>query len=256
MNPRVATVIREMQEHCRPLNITEDDFYDQCCEPIPQLPFKISCDQGISKGVFLIEGADEVIKVPFSGYYDEDAYSEAMFDYEAQQEALDRGEEIDETELLTCPEYEDYFTEFCCAATPSIDTFEMWNYCALECAIYLEAEKEGLEEYFAREYKAGDMDGYPIYVQARAIMIDSDEGSSYRSHSKAQIESARKTREETQSPIYETDWIAEFIDCYGAEEFARLNKFLHKHRLTDFHSGNLGYINGIPVLVDYSSYKE
>ena len=65
MNPRVATVIREMQEHCRPLNITEDNFYDQCCEPIPQLPFKISCDQGISKGVFLIEGADEVIKVPF-----------------------------------------------------------------------------------------------------------------------------------------------------------------------------------------------
>lgn len=87
-------------------------------------------------------------------------------------------------------------------------------------------------------------------------MIDSDEGSSYRSHSNAQIESARKTREETQSPIYEPDWIAEFIDCYGAEEFARLNKFLHKHRLTDFHSGNLGYINGIPVLVDYSSYKE
>ena len=255
MEARIAETIKLMQKNCRIAELTEDDFYDVCYEPIKaELPFSASTDQGVSKGVILIEGATEVIKIPFTGAYDEDAYSDHMCTYDEQQEALDRGEEIAEEDILAYPEYENFFYPFEYANSPELELTEHWNYCALECAIYDAATKEGLDEYFAREYFAGKIGDHPVYVQARAMMFEDSNSSSTRTE--AELNRARTSRDKAVSPIHNPFWIADFVDCYGEDEFIRLNKFLHKHALRDFHDGNIGYINGIPVLVDYSSFSE
>ena len=45
-----------------------------------------------------------------------------------------------------------------------------------------------------------------------------------------------------------------FAETYGYEEFLRLNDFLEWYDINDLHSGNIGYINGKLVFIDYAGY--
>ena len=49
-------------------------------------------------------------------------------------------------------------------------------------------------------------------------------------------------------------WLATVISLYG-KRFARsLEKWTKENRVNDLHDGNLGYVKGKPVLLDYSGY--
>jgi hypothetical protein len=51
-------------------------------------------------------------------------------------------------------------------------------------------------------------------------------------------------------------WILNFIKLYGEKEFLRLCLFLEEEGINDLHEKNVGYIDGRPVLFDYSGYYE
>ena len=50
------------------------------------------------------------------------------------------------------------------------------------------------------------------------------------------------------------DWMLDFLIYYGEEMFKKLADFIFDENIYDLHNGNIGYLNGRPCLVDYSSY--
>ena len=46
----------------------------------------------------------------------------------------------------------------------------------------------------------------------------------------------------------------QFIDTYGIEEFKALEKFLSDNNINDLHEGNVGFIDGKIVFIDYGGY--
>lgn len=236
------------------------------------LPFQYSIDSGISKAVILIKGADFVIKIPFLTFFDEDYYDCCLQDNEQEvSDAIDAyiaklGVEdyiLSKEELAqvraSCsaePQAEDFYYELEGASNinlgPDIEpAIPDWDYCRLESVIYQLAVEEGLGAYFAEEAYLGTIADQPVYYQTRCIPKD----DSY----KITKEKARTTRhrcEELNVDCFDPGWIADFIDCYGEEELKRLNDFLYRYEITDLRPGNIGYLDGAPILFDYSGYRD
>lgn len=237
----------------KPHQVNVDNFEDIFVYPLtrdPELQDAIAVDEGVSKGVLIIKHAGEVIKIPFTGRWDADSFDDAMSNYHYACEHEDdpdiRPEDLQE------PQAEDFFYDFENASLR--DMAPHWDYCALECHIYECAKAAGLSDYFAREWCVGSSLGHPIYVQERARMYcDKEESKRY---TRAQIDKTFKTCEKINARCFNAVWIADFIDFYGEAEFKRLAAFLEEYGITDLHDGNVGYIDDLPVLVDYSDYRE
>lgn len=60
------------------------------------------------------------------------------------------------------------------------------------------------------------------------------------------------------SPLTEKHIVVghEFSKAYTEEEYKKLVAFLEKEGINDLHCGNVGMINGKPVLIDYCGYEE
>ena len=244
MDERVKIIYELLKESCTAVSkLCEDDF-DACfVKPLREnnsLSFSISSDTGASKGVILIEGASEVIKIPFHGYYDNRNYS-----YDRREASKNDKPE---------PNYEDYFYEFEYAGVSGIEDPNHWDYCNLECNIYERAVEEGFAEYFAAEYRVGKVHDHPIYAQQKARIYCDREDSSR--HSKERLKSTSQRCSELNIDCFNNVWISDFIDAYGESELIRLIQFVDKYDIGDLHDGNIGYIDEMPVLVDYSNYRE
>ena len=244
-----------------------------------------SIDSGISKAVIIIQGAPFVIKMPFftiyeSSTYDEDLRSweqgldEAINEY-AKKRVIETGNEEnyilthEELQLIRKqykeynpePTTEDYYYEIEGASNINLgDNIEPaipdWDYCRLESVIYQLAVEEGLGAYFAEEGYLGTIDQTPIYYQTRCIPMSSIT-IDYRSKEYAQKESKSKSIcDKLQIPCFDEVWISDFIDCYGEEEFKRLNSFLNRYEIEDLRRCNIGYLDNAPILFDYSGYRD
>ena len=265
-------------------NSEECDYYLE--DQLESLPFEHSIESGISKAVILIKGAPFVIKMPFFCLYDGDGYSTAYADWEgerdtAYEEFLQQQIEIHndseyriptEIEAQWFKEYnknhpepdgadELYYYDLEGAA--NIDLGEGadaaipdWDYCRLETVIYQLALEEGLSQYFAEEGYLGTIDNTPVYYQTRCIPLNSMsvpyDSAEYQKKSKK----SRKVCDELNIHCFSPIWISDFLDCYGIEEFKRLNDFLKCYEIDDLRACNIGYLDGAPILFDYSGYRE
>jgi len=200
----------------------------------------IGVDSGISKLVILIKGEDKVIKIPYSMLFDEESYNDDCSYW-------DSGENENAEE----PFPEDYLQKFFCACSDEIETSNEWDYCALECAIYKQAEAEDLAQYFAKEELYAMIKDYPVYVQQRVVPMDCDRLSRL-----SECDSTRKRCTQLNVKCFNDLWISDFFNYYGESEFVRLSQFLEKHHIYDLHEGNLGYYCGAPILLDYSDFNE
>lgn len=54
--------------------------------------------------------------------------------------------------------------------------------------------------------------------------------------------------------IASRNWVAKAAFCYGNSALADLAKFVKDFQIKDLHSGNLGYIDGLPVIIDWFSH--
>ena len=221
-------------------NAEEREFFLDDPLRMANLPFEFSIDSGISKAVILIKGEPFVIKIPFFKYYDDD-------DYWVEEEE----EEIDEDRFYYDLEGASNINlgEGIEPAIPD------WDYCRLESVIYQLALEEGLGAYFAEEGYLGTIDNTPVYYQTRCIpmsdmTIDYDSAEYEKKSNKS-----RKICENLKADCFNALWISDFIDMYGEEEFKRLNTFLKRYEIEDLRMANIGYLDGAPILFDYSGYR-
>lgn len=243
---KIETIIKILKEYCdfsHPL--TESNFENLITDELraqrENLPYSFTFDHGISKLVLLIPHENFVIKIPFTGWYEEDDYDYAYCEWEDAEKEDNRGPE---------PVLEDFYCPFEFANTPYITLPRADDYCALEVAIYEDAIEEGVAQYLAKEWKVDQIDEISIYAQERAKMLDDDKFDATAS------EKTCKRCEQLSLRCFNSMWIADFFEIYGEDEFVKLSKFLEKHRIHDLHAGNLGYIDNMPVIVDYSCYRE
>ena len=51
-------------------------------------------------------------------------------------------------------------------------------------------------------------------------------------------------------------WITDFLAMYGEEEFKALSDFLREMQIDDLRDCNVGYLDGAPILFDYSGFRQ
>lgn len=199
----------------------------------------LAADSGISKLVIFLKNQDYVLKIPYTQMFDEESYNSDLSYWEETNEGAE-------------PQEENYYYEFCSACSDAVETSDSWDYCALECAFYEEAHKAGLEKYFAKEELYAVILDYPIYIQQKVTPLEMKSTS----HSMQKISSTKKRCSELNVRCFNSTWITDFFEYYGEQEFLKLSNFLKEMNIYDLHGGNLGYLHGAPVLLDYSDFRE
>ena len=212
-------------------------------------------DHGVSKLVLIFDSLDFVIKIPFKG--------DSCGDYSYETRKLDSNDQtVRDSNGCTCYTYRDayptYDGQFTCANNFFEENSE-WDYCETESRVYNASIDHNIDTCLAKTWCIGNIDGYPIYAQEKAVMFTSYEArDTIRSHksTKEMNELRQKlwNSEEYQTELPCTEWCLDFINFYGEEKLKTLSGFLSKYNLHDFHDGNIGYIGMRPVLVDYSSW--
>lgn len=248
MEPKYEKYINALNEHCEictrsliDFTLSQLNMRDDIIDPLRRNSnIHFTWENGATKLVLLPRDEDFVIKIPFTGYWDEDDYESNMRSYERAEDRGEEPEEIIDT---------DFYYEFTYASIDEDDP-ECWDYCRLECAIYEKAAAAGLARYFAKEEIIGYLDDFfPIYAQEKVSafskVYDKDIG-----------QRTSKRCEELNVDCIHSMWVHDFFEIYGEEEYVKLANFLKEEDLWDFHGGNIGYRNGKPILMDYSGYND
>ena len=133
-----------------------------------------------------------------------------------------------------------------------------WDYCEVEADLAVEAKAWGLEKCFAETKFLGRAKDHPIYTQERCCMFDeafsSTNKEKYSKRTQSDYDSLREVREKIKFWGIDNNWVLDFLIYWGEEILKRLGEFIDKFDIEDLHCGNIGYRNGAPCLVDYSSY--
>ena len=207
-------------------------------------------DNGVTKGVLIFKELDFVVKIPFEGYC-----SETESHYENSNGSWIGSWSSRWNSRLHKVEYEEIFEDFTGA-----DTEDGWNYCEVEADLIDAAREEGLNRCFAATELLGFAKDHPIYIQEKCFMFcdarTSTNKEKYKNRTKADYDSLKEARERTDFWGIDNDWVLDFLIYWGEEMLKRLGQFLFVHDIEDLHNGNIGYRNGVPCLVDYSSYRE
>lgn len=92
----------------------------------------------------------------------------------------------------------------------------------------------------------------PLYAYRRI-----DEENYYNLSSEVTKEE-KKTLSNYNSPLVEKNLSVgvEFLRAYGETEYFRITDFLYEYNINDIHCGNIGYINGNFIIIDYAGYYE
>ena len=128
---------------------------------------------------------------------------------------------------------------------------EEWDYCDLEVAYYEGIIKEhGFQQFFLPlEQVYGT--NWPVYVQQKAEVFE-------YSKTRSSAESLERVKSEVkQSTSLPDEWLAVCLDNLNGD-MDRLNKlvFFLRENFYDLHCGNIGYLNGQAVIIDYAGYND
>ena len=203
-----------------------DDIFDR-------LPRDFSYDwaEGETKLVIIPFDYNWVIKIPYNGY---------------------AGKRMTNGTICHYADYFDY---------GSTDIRHFWDYCYTESCLYQKARTKKIAEIFAKEIYIGSINGYPIYAQQKAEGYDMEACSfSELKITKEESEylgSILQNNDTSVGPSFTTStytWLADVLIYYGRVFLNKVLSFIKKNEISDLHSGNVGYINNRPVIIDYSSF--
>lgn len=133
------------------------------------------------------------------------------------------------------------------------------DFCAIEVDRSEDICKYGYGDLIAKEYYYGRVCDIPIYIQEKAIIyLDIYDGDTLRTQEEVtsvkNVTSSFFNFDEYFSLIPDR-WIADLINIIGVEKTIEFFDFLiDVDYNNDLHLGNIGYIKGKPVLVDYSGF--
>ena len=202
--------------------LTENDFEDKVLSNLPD-DLKYHYEYGATKLVIILPDCDFVIKIPFSGSYQD---------------------------FYRTDGYEGEYVEF---ENADFETCE-WDYCKTEVNHYILAKNAGFEKYFAKTECIGTINNYPIYIQQKAEIFS--ETKDLNSYSEEKKSSTREKCDKEDLWCFNECWLSDLLDYCGDRIFSLFMSFLKDNEFDDLHSSNIGYINGVPVLVDYSGFND
>lgn len=239
-------ILEVLSKYCDFTDLCEYNFRDQVIEPlIAANAFTFHWANGVTKLVLMPFDTDFVVKIPFVGELEYDGYEDGL-DYEAALAVY--GEEgMDER-----------IPRYCVRSFYGANADNDWDYCQAEARISAQARSADLLKYFAETHYIGEANGHPIYVQQKAEIFEGIED--YEEIELGIVQVGEEEREAAAAFrddhfIYcNSHWMAQFIKTNSIEELRRLDVFCKNCGIEDLHDENIGYIDGCPVLVDYSSY--
>lgn len=237
-------------------------------------------NNGVSKAVYFPKAFPNiVVKIPLTSGPEEKYWFSNGSYYTADGDATARHTQY---------EYEWRGERFSCTSDsiPSYLDIELkydWNYCEIEEVLFKEAKKKGVGKFFAQTILIGDVNGYPVYVQERGRVFD------LRDERPLSEKEKREGYQRQYSDIFTMEmqtnywhelidiykeyckenhcrcrdymlrqlpdmWLVDFYLYWGAKNLHKLLVFLDEYYIDDFHNENVGYINHIPVIIDYSSF--
>lgn len=122
--------------------------------------------------------------------------------------------------------------------------------CHDEYDIYQRICKDNMTEFFPETDFLMEADGYEFYIQERAdIDEDRAEDEIYQS-----IRYSFEDDEEAQDYAYSGEVTLEDIlyAIFGSDDGEKLSQYLSGLDITDIHSGNVGWRNGYPMIIDFA----
>ena len=219
MNENIQEIINALSR-CSFAYVTEQSFRDEivyCFSHNYKKAF--TYDSGASKGVLIFKQLGFVIKIPFVGTIEPDEYSE-----------------------------EEFLQEFYGAEGRD----SCWDYCSVEKERYEFAEIEGIEMCLAQTKFLTTIQDHPIYMQEYATMYNYG-GSSC--HSDADKNTVKQICSDKHYDCFHEEWLSDVFSFFGEKIFYKLLSWIDEYEVNDLHANNLGYIQGRPVLVDYSGWN-
>jgi len=199
-----------------------DIIYDQLDDSI-----RNSCciEYGISKVVIVPENENFVIKIPFGGmWYYEEIYNK----------------DTDEYEYIDDPGFETF---------ENADAPDESDYCWDEVLRIEEAEENGFGVLFPETDFLGEVNGTRFYIQEKV--------QTSREFT-PQVSEDSRTRAKDMDYGYNYGnviWRAAIIEQYGEDFWVRFCDWARRGKmLDDMHSGNYGYLNGHPIILDASGF--
>lgn len=220
---------------------------------------------GISKAVFFLsEFPDIVVKIPFTSCPpDEHWYPKDVSYINTMGE---RGIRTTYTCDFRSGRFESAWESIPCDLEDQLQ--DEWNYCEVESILYKEAVRSKVSNFFAKTECIGYVNDYPIYIQERGREYEGESEYSYQTFEEEDTtrlelkEIVKSYCEENHIHSFEktiyydlpTYWTIDFYLYYGVKELRNLLDFIRDFDISDLHDGNVGYINHIPVIIDYSSF--
>ena len=199
--------------------LTEDNFNYHILDYLPQTLFGETYDWawGVSKFVVIPKNKHFVIKIPFSGRYDE----------------------------------EDIYQDFLNA---NEDNSKSWDYCATEMFLYQKAKKYKVTEFFGKTKYIGNIENYPIYIQEKIIPI-SKCGSGASHQEKEKTKSHLTEKKYWMFNISWLADAYKYYGEKKCDRFMQFIKD-YAYYLDDLHSDNIGYQRGKPMILDYAGFRD
>jgi hypothetical protein len=205
--------------------LNNENCEELICEYTRNSVFPYEAGRGATKIVLYPFDSNFVVKIPFS-------------------------HDCDEVEFLD-EEGNLYYKVpvFCGADEPN-----GWDYCKAETLYYQKAETFGVEFAFLKTELIGYVNDHPIYKQGKAEMLETREETHKKDWREVQRASNHCRSHHLQ--CFNEYWITDFLEYYDEVTFNLLSEFLQRNGIHDLHEGNLGYVDGVPVIVDYGGYYE
>lgn len=201
-------------------------------------------ESGASKVALVFTNSDYVVKIPFTGEYDD------YDDYDCE-DSCSRDYPCSQCSRCSRRSAEESYDEFTGARVGEDEHgYEYgWDYCAAEQFFYEKAVVAGVEEFFIKTIFIGEFNEHPIYLQEKVEVY----GCSSQTKSSEQSKEIF-IKKFHHSEIQNEDFGGLLIEYYGEDRVNQLVEFLSEVGISDLHVSNVGIRASRPVLFDYSGY--
>lgn len=133
------------------------------------------------------------------------------------------------------------------------------DYCEMELEYYESAKDYGVEKILLPIYYMGrTAEGIPIYLQPMFTKPECE----LRYHEELEIENkvnvpkslVDKVRRNCYDRSLPRRWTGRAIQIYGKKFMRKFERWTNVCEVNDLHSGNVGYLDRQPVIIDYAGY--
>lgn len=141
------------------------------------------------------------------------------------------------------------------------EEYQTTAYCSLECYHYEMAKAYRVERVLLPIERVATFDnGLKVYRQAKFTTGWHDLSNKDNKALRSAYEQTKHSK--TFKKIYKgmhhdthEFWVARVTQLYGKKFMRSLENWISEYQVNDLHTGNIGLLNSVPVLLDYAGYR-